>query len=262
MRRHAFASQVRSSTSAANGGGSRASTPFERCSVLTLDGREAGNANRRVRVIEPFDRPMPVASGRLVRRKRRAVLRTALGAIANARPAIGLWTAADASIDLLPYQLEPALAVLRGATRLLLADAVGLGKTIQAGLILAELRERGWAERALVAVPRRVARHVGGRTATTLSHRLPGARSSGDRGERGGTSARHQPMEQPRHRRGVNRFHQASRSAGGAGRGAARCVDRRRGASPDAGHRSRRRRGAAGVTHAVVRAGFRDAALR
>ena len=45
----------------------------------------------------------------------------------------GLWTAARSSIDLWPYQLEPALAVIRGATRLLLADAVGLGKTIQAG---------------------------------------------------------------------------------------------------------------------------------
>jgi len=126
---------------------------YERCSVLTLDGRGGANANRRVRVIEPFDRPVPVASGRMVRRKRRAVLQAALDAIANARPATGLWTAAAASIDLLPYQLEPALAVLRGATRLLLADAVGLGKTIQAGLILAELRERGWAERALVVCP-------------------------------------------------------------------------------------------------------------
>jgi superfamily II DNA or RNA helicase len=126
---------------------------YERCSVLTLDGRDVTNANLRLRVIEPFDRPMPVKSDRMVRRKRRSVLRTALGAIAHARPATGLWTAAEASIDLLPYQLEPALAVLRGATRLLLADAVGLGKTIQAGLILAELRERGWAERALVLCP-------------------------------------------------------------------------------------------------------------
>ena len=126
---------------------------YERCAVLTLDGRGAGNANSRIRVIEPFDRPTPAASARMVRRTRHAVLRTALRAIANARPAIGLWTAADASIDLLPYQLEPALAVLGGATRLLLADAVGLGKTIQAGLILAELRERGWADRALVVCP-------------------------------------------------------------------------------------------------------------
>src|SRR5688572_793030 len=111
---------------------------YERCSVLTLDGRGAANGNNRVRVIEPFDRPTPAASGRMVRRKRRAVLRTARGAIANARPAIGLWTAAEAAIDLLPHQLEPALAVLGGAMRLLLADAVGLGKTIQAALILAE----------------------------------------------------------------------------------------------------------------------------
>ena len=121
--------------------------------MLTLDGRDGANANRRVRVIEPFDRPIPVAAARMARRKRQVALRTALRAIANARPALGLWTAAEASIDLLPYQLEPALAVLRGATRLLLADAVGLGKTIQAGLILAELRERGWAERALVLCP-------------------------------------------------------------------------------------------------------------
>lgn len=126
---------------------------YERWSVLTLDGRDVANANQRLRVIEPFDRPVPVAADRMVRRRRHTVLCAARHALAKARPAAGLWTAAAAAIDLLPYQLEPALAVLRGATRLLLADAVGLGKTIQAGLILAELRERGWAERALVLCP-------------------------------------------------------------------------------------------------------------
>jgi superfamily II DNA or RNA helicase len=35
----------------------------------------------------------------------------------------------------------------------LLADSVGLGKTIEAGLILSELRARGWAERALILCP-------------------------------------------------------------------------------------------------------------
>ncbi len=81
------------------------------------------------------------------------MLRTALAAIVDARPADGLWTAADASIELWPYQLEPALAAIAGATRVLLADAVGLGKTIQAGLLLSELRERGWIEHALVVCP-------------------------------------------------------------------------------------------------------------
>ena len=122
---------------------------YEHCAVLTLDG---GAARPPLRIIEPFDRPR-VRRHRLRTCDRRRVLRTALGAIAHTKPALGLWAAADAAIDLMPYQLEPALAVLRGATRLLLADAVGLGKTIEAGLILAELRARGWAERALILCP-------------------------------------------------------------------------------------------------------------
>ena len=66
---------------------------------------------------------------------------------------MGLWTAAAAKIDLLPYQWEPALAVLAGCTRVLLADEVGLGKTVQAGLIVGELQARGLVERALILVP-------------------------------------------------------------------------------------------------------------
>ena len=59
-----------------------------------------------------------------------------------------------AAIDILPFQLEPALALVRGhASRFLLADEVGLGKTIQAGLMLSELRLRGWCERALIVTP-------------------------------------------------------------------------------------------------------------
>jgi superfamily II DNA or RNA helicase len=66
----------------------------------------------------------------------------------------GLAAAAGANLDLLPHQLEPALAVVRhGARRLLLADAVGLGKTIEAGLVLAELRERSALDRVLVLAP-------------------------------------------------------------------------------------------------------------
>jgi superfamily II DNA or RNA helicase len=122
---------------------------FDGCAVVSL---VAGGC-RRLRIIEPFDRILAVDGGRIGRCDRRTVMRAALKTIASARPPLGLWTAAAATIDLLPYQLEPALAVLRGSTRLLLADAVGLGKTIQAGLILSELRERGWVDRALVVCP-------------------------------------------------------------------------------------------------------------
>lgn len=59
-----------------------------------------------------------------------------------------------AAIEIFPFQLEPALALIRGdASRFLLADEVGLGKTIQAGLVLSELLLRGWCDRALIVTP-------------------------------------------------------------------------------------------------------------
>jgi superfamily II DNA or RNA helicase len=59
-----------------------------------------------------------------------------------------------ANIAIVPFQLEPAMALVRGAAcRLLIADAVGLGKTIQAGLILAEILERQPDAHALVVCP-------------------------------------------------------------------------------------------------------------
>ena len=53
-----------------------------------------------------------------------------------------------------PYQLEAAGRVLRHMQgRAVLADEVGLGKTIEAGLVLSELRLRGLAGRVLVLTP-------------------------------------------------------------------------------------------------------------
>jgi superfamily II DNA or RNA helicase len=53
-----------------------------------------------------------------------------------------------------PYQLVPVLRALRSSrVRLLLADAVGLGKTIQAGLVLTELIARRLAHRVLIVSP-------------------------------------------------------------------------------------------------------------
>jgi SNF2 family DNA or RNA helicase len=52
------------------------------------------------------------------------------------------------------YQWQTAQTVLRRMRgRAILADEVGLGKTIEAGLVLSELRMRGLGDRALVVVP-------------------------------------------------------------------------------------------------------------
>lgn len=53
-----------------------------------------------------------------------------------------------------PYQLEPILRVLQAPRqRFLLAEDVGMGKTIEAGLIMTELIARGRANRILIVVP-------------------------------------------------------------------------------------------------------------
>jgi superfamily II DNA or RNA helicase len=77
------------------------------------------------------------------------------GALAHAVPSFdSLRTAARAQLAVYPFQLEPALAIGGGVgVRLLIADEVGLGKTVQAGLIVAELLCRRRNAHVLVVSP-------------------------------------------------------------------------------------------------------------
>jgi hypothetical protein len=119
--------------------------------VVRLD---VAQGERTLAFLTPFDRPVIVvprsAPMRARRRQIRArVARALAGTCSFDTPAV----ARDAQVNVLPHQLEPVLAVLSGRRRLLIADAVGLGKTIQAGLALAELQRRHANFRALVIAP-------------------------------------------------------------------------------------------------------------
>ena len=102
---------------------------------------------------EPCDRVPRSSAPRLVRpRTWRRHIRAALS---NATPTPdALRTRARETLALLPFQLEPALAVTRGlGARILIADEVGLGKTVQAGLIINEIRLRRPDGHALIVSP-------------------------------------------------------------------------------------------------------------
>ena len=66
-----------------------------------------------------------------------------------------LYSLNAAGIDFIPYQYRPVLKIVRSdRPRLLIADSVGVGKTIEAGLILRELQARRDIRSVLIICPR------------------------------------------------------------------------------------------------------------
>ncbi len=128
---------------------------FADSTLLTLASAESSLVPQQCRLLLPFDRPAlshPASRIRAVTRQRwRRLFRARLS---RQRVHGQLCAVPRAAISILPFQLEPALALIQGrASRFLLGDEVGLGKTIQAGLMLAELRQRSWCDRALIITP-------------------------------------------------------------------------------------------------------------
>ena len=83
-------------------------------------------------------------------------VRTALTAYQISNPgSSSLYSLNSARIDFVPYQFRPALKMIKAdIPRLLVADDVGVGKTIEAGLILKEMEARSSIQSVLIICPR------------------------------------------------------------------------------------------------------------
>ncbi|HEY1307130.1 MAG TPA: DEAD/DEAH box helicase [Vicinamibacterales bacterium] len=102
---------------------------------------------------EPWERLPQSAAPRIVRP--RTWCRRLRAALADATPSPDtLRTRPRSTLAVLPFQLEPVLAITRGlASRVLIADEVGLGKTVQAGLVINETLLRTPDAHVLIVTP-------------------------------------------------------------------------------------------------------------
>jgi superfamily II DNA or RNA helicase len=131
-------------------------TPGINAFVLNVRGLDRSNLGARASFLLPVEIVEHLAADRSPRRvslrKWRHLTRAILTEATPTWPS--LRTALRARISLLPFQLEPALAITHGTTsRVLIADEVGLGKTIQAALIVAEILGRTQHARVLIVAP-------------------------------------------------------------------------------------------------------------
>lgn len=127
----------------------RAVVPREDCTELHLS--SARELRDRV-LLWPFDRPVARTHVRHLRAVKLRHWWSDVASLITAARVDGLCARA-AGARVLPYQLMPALAASQGTSRLVLADEVGLGKTVQAGWIISDIVQRQPDPRVLIAVP-------------------------------------------------------------------------------------------------------------
>lgn len=102
----------------------------------------------------PAERLQPLTTARTLTADE-IVYRAAAGRVADALAQDVLLAPIEAPVIPLPHQIRALASVVAGdQLRFLLADEVGLGKTIEAGLVMRELKLRGLAERILVVAPK------------------------------------------------------------------------------------------------------------
>jgi superfamily II DNA or RNA helicase len=119
-----------------------------------LDGRDTDERRFHplLEDIESGEVPLPTVSSIGSPQEQQLILDAyRLSLLHGTAPILGLQRSRAIPTD---YQLVPLLLAMgEERVRMLIADSVGAGKTIEAGLILAELLARGRARRILVAVP-------------------------------------------------------------------------------------------------------------
>jgi hypothetical protein len=116
-----------------------------------LRGLDGAFAGQELDLLAPFDEITPVAHA--LRPEKPAPLHQAF-LLEQASGMDALSAVQPGRLRIEPYQLVPVLRAIRMTrVRVLLADGVGLGKTIQAGLLLTELIARRIAHRILIVSP-------------------------------------------------------------------------------------------------------------
>lgn len=121
------------------------------CYELRFDGHDRATP---ASLLWPFDRPAAIRTGPLIIRVlRRRTWLTRLRQLQSLDLDVLTPRAAVGDVRVVPFQLAPCLTMARGTARVLLADEVGLGKTIQCGWIIGDLVARNPLARILIAAP-------------------------------------------------------------------------------------------------------------
>lgn len=132
--------------------------PKDRPHELTCIGISNLVRGKEVRFLEGFEDDITILrpeETRLVQDDSRAYIKSKLfiESLLRKTPATDakVHIAQHAAMDVLDYQLEPTIQALSATRpRILIADAVGIGKTLEAGILVSELIERGRGRRILV----------------------------------------------------------------------------------------------------------------